>query len=264
LYHAASASAFPALFAVGVTTAACASLIVVGVAATMGGLDLTIAVALGQLCLLITPLIATRLVGRNAHALGLARGPWIYGLAALLIGVSAWYINVRLVALFDVGDARVLEQLIDHWPLGLMIATLALFPAVCEEVLFRGALLRGLATRFHAPVAIGLSALTFSAYHLNLVQLIPTFTLGLVFGLIALRAGSSLPTMLAHFVNNSIALLIARGELPMLANREGTGWFDRHPALTLAGATALTTTGIAIAMVAPRALARAEPRGELA
>ncbi len=254
LYHAASTSAFTALGAVGITATAWASLIVVGVGAVLGGLDLSLALALGQLCLLVVPVIWTRIAGKGLAALGLARASWLYAIAGLLIGASAWYINISIVALLDVPkDIAAFEQVINQWPLAVSIVTIAVLPAVCEEALFRGALLRGLATRFHMPMAIGLSALVFSAYHMNLVQLIPTFTLGLVFGLIALRAASSLPTMLAHFANNSIALLVSRSELPMLANREGTGWFDRHPTWTLAGATALTTTGIAIAMVAPRA-----------
>ena len=260
LYHAASTSAFTALGAVGITATAWASLLVVGVSAVLGGLDVFIALGLGQLCLLAVPVIWTRITGTGRHALGLARTSWLYGIAALLIGASAWYINIRIVSLFDMPkDIAAFEQVINEWPLAISIVTIGVLPAICEEALFRGALLRGLATRFHMPMAIGLSALVFSAYHMNLVQLIPTFTLGLVFGMIALRAASSLPTMLAHFVNNTVALLVSSVELPMLANREGTGWFDRHPAWTLAGATALTTTGIAIAMVAPRGLTPRAP-----
>lgn len=259
LYHAASASAFPALLAVGIAAASWATLIVVGMVALMTGLRIPLAVAIGQFCLVAVPVIAMRMGGRSAHTLGLARTAPHYAIAALLIGASTWYINVQIVSLFEFEKITAFEQLIDVESLPIMILTIALAPAVCEEILFRGVLLRGLATRFHATFAIALSALMFSAYHMNLVQLIPTFTLGCVLGLVALRAASSLPTMLAHFVNNTIALVISRGDLPMLANRDGTGWMDRHPTLTLAGATALTTTGIAIAMVAPRAPA---PRAE--
>jgi membrane protease YdiL (CAAX protease family) len=254
LYHAASASAFSALAAVGITATAWGTLIVVGVSVALGGLDITVALTLGQLCLLVVPVIAMRIGGRTVAALGIARAPWQYAIAALLVGSSAWYINIWIVSLIQINtEIAVFKQLLDELPLLATLASIALAPAICEEVLFRGVLLRGLATRFHPPAAIGLSALAFAAYHMNFVQLIPTFTLGCVLGLIALRAASSLPAMLAHFVNNTIALLMSRGDLPMLSNRDSTGWFDRHPTLTLAGATALTTTGIAIAMIAPKA-----------
>ncbi len=260
LYHAASASAFPALVAVGITTAAWATLIVVGLAAVFGGLGLTVAIAMGQLGMLAVPVIAIRVGRRGAQAIGLARAPWQYAIAALLIGASTWYINVRIVDLLAVRtDFAAIEQLVDQSSLVVTLLAIAVAPAVCEEILFRGVLLRGLATRFHATFAIAISAVVFAAYHMNLVQLIPTLTLGCVLGLIALRAASSLPTMLAHFINNTIAVVIARGDLPMLSNRDHTGWMDRHPTLALIGATALTVSGIAIAMVAPRAPA---PRAE--
>lgn len=251
MYHADSASAFSALGAVGITAAACGSLLVVGVTAALGGLPLSVALALGQLCLLVVPVIATRVARLGPLALGLGRPPARPLLAAVLIGVSAWYINIRLVALFEVPEVTVFEQVLDRWSLATSLFAIALLPAICEEVVFRGVLLRGLATRFRAPIAIALSAVVFSAYHMNLVQLLPTFTLGIAFGIIALRAASVVPTMLAHFLNNGIAIVIARVDLPVLANRDGTGLFDRHPTLTLAGATALTTTGIAIAMATP-------------
>lgn len=254
MYHAVPASAFSASVAIGITASAWGTLIVVGVTAALGGLDLSLALALGQLCLLAVPVIALRIAGRSAAALGFARPPGRALIAAVLIGVSAWYLNVRLVSLLSIDrEIAVFEQTVGQWPLGISLLTIALLPAICEEVLFRGVLLRGLATRFHAPVAIGISAIVFAVYHMNLVQLLPTLTLGLLLGVIALRAASAVPTMLAHLLNNTIAILMSRAELPWLATREGTGWVDRHPTLTLAGAAALTTTGLAIVLAGPRA-----------
>jgi len=223
----------------------------------LGGLDLSGALALGQLCLLAVPLIAMRLAHTDSRSIGVARAPLSYGAAALLVGVSLWYVNVRLVSLIDVpeSDLRLLEQMIDKPSLVVAVLTIGVLPAISEEIVFRGVLVRGLATRFHAPIAIGIAAAVFSLYHLNPVQMLPTFTLGLALGTIALRAGSSLPTMLCHAANNIVALLIGRGELPGLMSPDHTGWLDQHPTLALAGATATTTTGIAIAMVSPRAAA---------
>ncbi len=254
MYHAASASAFTALGAVGITASAWGTLIVVGVAVALGGAELSIALAAGQLCLLVVPVVAMRLAKRRPMAIGIARPHGLHLVGAALVGVSAWYINVRIVSLLEVPrDIVAFERAIDDWPLAITLLTIALLPALCEEVVFRGVLLRGLATRFHAPMALALSALVFSAYHMNLVQLIPTFTLGVVFGVIALRAASAVPTMFAHLLNNGIAILVSRNDLPWLASRDGSGWMDRHPTLSLVGAGALTTTGIAIALLGPRA-----------
>ena len=90
LYHAASASAFTALGAAGITAAAWATLIVVGVGAALGGLDLAITLALGQLCLVVVPAVAARIGGKSRLALGLARTSWLYAIAAVLIGGTAF------------------------------------------------------------------------------------------------------------------------------------------------------------------------------
>jgi membrane protease YdiL (CAAX protease family) len=253
LYHAAPGSAFSALGALGITFAAWATLIVVGVVVVLAGLPTMAALALGQVCLLAAPLVAMRLTQRNLGALGFARAPGVHVLGAILVGTSMWYVNLRLVSLLPIPDRKLvgIEQLIDTPPLLVVLLAVAVLPAICEEVLFRGVLVRGFASRIHAWIAIPLAALLFSIYHLNLVQLVPTFTLGIVLGAIALRANSAVPTMLAHGINNMIAILIARGEIAWLSSADGSGWLDRHPTLGLVGATATTTTGIAIAMVGP-------------
>jgi membrane protease YdiL (CAAX protease family) len=255
LYHASPNSSFSALAAVGITATAWATLLAVGIGIALGGAPIELAIMAGQLCLLAVPVGIMRLQGRSIGALGIARPAWQHVVAGMLVGVSAWYVNIRLVSLLPLPreGVQVLEQVVDQMPLSSLLLSMVVLPAICEEILFRGVLLRGLASRFHPPIAILLAAMVFSLYHLNLVQLLPTLTLGLALGVIALRAGSSLPTMLAHALNNAIAVLVAREEMPALANRAGTGWLDQHPTLALAGATATTTAGIAIALIGPRA-----------
>ena len=78
------------------------------------------------------------------------------------------------------------------------------------------------------------------------MQALPTLTLGFLLAVIAIRADSVLPTMLAHALNNVLAIVISRAELPALG-----GWLDRHPALALAGGAGATACGIAIAARGP-------------
>ena len=59
-------------------------------------------------------------------------------------------------------------------------------------------------------------------------------------GLIAIRADSVVPSMIAHAINNAAAIAMSRGELPGLA-----GWVNAHPAPVLAGCVAVTALGIA-------------------
>jgi sodium transport system permease protein len=227
-----------------------------------------VAIAVGQLGLVVIPFVAMRITDRSIQALGLRRVPSRFVIAGMLVGVSAWYINMRVVELIDFDETRTtgLAQLVERPTLGVVLIAIALAPAVCEEVLFRGVLARGLATRFHPWAAIVASSVLFSVYHLNPVQMLPTFTLGIVLGTIALRAGSAIPTMIAHLLNNAMALIVARDEVPGLAS-----WLENHPTIALAGAIALTAIGIVMTLVGsaadplpssfPRATAR--PRGSL-
>jgi membrane protease YdiL (CAAX protease family) len=92
---------------------------------------------------------------------------------------------------------------------GLHLAVLALFAGliapVCEELLFRGLLLRGLRRRFSPVVAVTLSALVFALAHPALdptwgtFVIVPAlFGMGAVSGAIAVRRGDLSVSILLH------------------------------------------------------------------
>ncbi|HLL23635.1 MAG TPA: CPBP family intramembrane glutamic endopeptidase, partial [Kofleriaceae bacterium] len=211
LYHVRPGSAaFTALGSVGVVCAATATMLVGAVIATGAQLPVMAIAVIAQALMLVVPIAAMRGSDRPWAAIGLARArDTRYYLAALLIGASAWYLNMRLVSALPVRDEdEQLVALIDRPSTLVVLLAVAVAPALCEEVLFRGVLVRGLATRLPRIAAIVLGAAVFSLYHMRVVQLVPTFTLGLVLGYLALRARSALPGVLAHFSNNAIALLV--------------------------------------------------------
>ena len=94
-------------------------------------------------------------------------------------------------------------------PLALDLLALALVPAVCEELLFRGVLLRAL-LRFDRTAALLFSSLAFGAFHGSLFKLLPTAAIGLLLALLALRSASLLPSMLAHAANNTLVIALYR------------------------------------------------------
>ena len=93
-----------------------------------------------------------------------------------------------------------------------------------EEWLCRGMILRGLLnSRKTKPVwAIVISAAFFALIHLNPWQAIPAFILGCLFGYVYYKTGSLKLTMLMHFANNTVALII--GQIPEFA--EADNWKD--------------------------------------
>lgn len=91
---------------------------------------------------------------------------------------------------------------------GLAIAMifLVITAPVCEELLVRGILLTAL--RKHGEwFGIIVSALVFGFIHGNLDQLPYAFVVGILYGLLAVRSGSVIPSMILHSVNNLLVVL---------------------------------------------------------
>ncbi|MGM0546954.1 MAG: CPBP family intramembrane glutamic endopeptidase [Bacteroidota bacterium] len=93
----------------------------------------------------------------------------------------------------------------------LLIATLfhvAVVPAICEEVLYRGYVLSAFQKSWGIWPAIIISGLLFGLYHVQLSNLIPLATLGILFAFITWISRSIIPAIVAHFVNNGGSALM--------------------------------------------------------
>ena len=99
----------------------------------------------------------------------------------------------------------------------------ALVPAICDELAFRGVILRGLQHSFRPRNAVFLSAFFFALFHMNVFLFIPTFVLGVILGLLTLRSRSLLPAILFHLLHNGVLIALiplshySEGTLPQLA-----------------------------------------------
>ena len=89
-----------------------------------------------------------------------------------------------------------------------VLFVVAVLPAVTEELIFRGILLDGLKKNFPSWAAVLLCGGIFAVYHQRPEQTIYQFCCGAAYALLALRAGSVLPTVLAHFLNNALIIIL--------------------------------------------------------
>jgi hypothetical protein len=105
----------------------------------------------------------------------------------------------------------------------LVLLAIGLAPALGEELLFRGFLLRWLGTHLPGPAAVLGSAALFGAAHLDPVHGVAAFLLGAYLGAVAWRAGSVRAPMLCHAANNTLAVLGVRGAVPELGE-PGDPW----------------------------------------
>lgn len=249
LYHASRAPAVEPSAAAGIVLAAVASYLV---AAALTPATLRFVVA--QLALVVVAGVGAGLShpARPLAALGLRGARLRFFAAGIAVGATAWYVNATVVdwlfakLALPKDQAIHLQGLVDRPPLWQAIAMFALVPAVCEEIVFRGVLARAIGRRLPLLAAAVISAAVFSAYHLSLVQALPTLALGVALAVIAIRADSVAPAIVGHAINNAMAIAVSRGALPELA-----GWMGRHPVAALAGCAAVTAGGIAIAARGP-------------
>lgn len=91
----------------------------------------------------------------------------------------------------------------------LLVAALgmAVAPALGEEFLFRGLLLRALDRRFGWILATLLSSALFGIVHVDLAQGLGASVLGIYFALVSIATASVWPVVLCHLANNLSALL---------------------------------------------------------
>lgn len=249
LYHASRAPAVEPRVAVGIVLAAIASYLLAGMVAPAGWWFVVAQVAMAVVA---GAAVAIAHRGRRLAALGLRGARLRFFAAGIAVGATAWYLNAALVDWLFAKLALPREQaihlqtLVDRPPLWRALAMFVVLPAVCEEIVFRGVLARSIARRTSLIAAAGISAAVFSAYHLSLVQALPTLTLGALLAVIAIRADSIAPSMVAHALNNALVIAVARGALPEL-----TGWLGRHPVAGLAGCAVATAGGVMIAARGP-------------
>jgi ABC-type Na+ efflux pump permease subunit/membrane protease YdiL (CAAX protease family) len=137
------------------------------------------------------------------------------------------------------------------WASWLLIAVL---PAVCEELLFRGWMLTALAGRRPAPgralAAVAIQAACFAAFHLLPERMPQTFALGLLLGWLTLRSASILPAMLAHLVHNTVPLALYALTVDAVPRVEPVAF--GLPGAVVAGAVGCLAAGLGIAWIVTR------------
>jgi hypothetical protein len=195
-------------------------------------------------------------LGLGPGRLGKARGALaLAGFLALSNGVHRAVLALGLLEGTTLAELdRVVREASPAQP-WLVLLAIGLAPALGEELLFRGLLLRWLATRLPGPAAVLGSAVLFGAAHLDLVHGVAAFLLGAYLGAVAWRAGSVRPPMLCHAANNSLAVLGVQGAVPELGDA-GDPWLA-----ALALALAALCLALALGLLQPHTPSADADRG---
>jgi len=185
-------------------------------------------------------------------------------LAALCFGCSTWILALRWTEIqqrllpMDSNVARMLEQklvwLMEIDPL-VLVFFLAVVPALCEELFFRGYALSGLRSSLGKTGSVVVVAIAFGMTHYSAQRLVTTAVLGLLLGLLVVQYRSIWPAIIAHFMHNAVSITANHpaGLRPWLV---GLGYPEAAdapvPGTWVVAAGVLVAIGVLICLLSPR------------
>ena len=115
--------------------------------------------------------------------------------------------NERLNELFPAYD-KILEMTFSGQSTALIVVVLGILGPLGEELTFRGLSLRRALHSMEPWRAIVLTALFFGLFHMNMIQFLYAFPLGILFGILYYKSGKLWPPAVAHMAANLIVILL--------------------------------------------------------
>lgn len=127
----------------------------------------------------------------------------VYIFAGITLITAMAYINSLIVSFLGIssGGAEMEGASADNYTFILAFITTAIVPAICEEFLFRGAIMHSL-LKFGKVPAILISGVMFGLMHMNFSQFFYATAAGIFLGWVACETGSIYCGMLIHFSQN--------------------------------------------------------------
>lgn len=171
-------------------------------------------IAATQLFILALPLIAAFYLKADFKKTFKLKLPCIKDIIGTLILWIGTFILANLVGnillyLFPENEEVVtqLNIILKGDNLWITLLVVALLPAICEELFFRGFIYSSLEGSVKVRNAVIINGLMFALYHIDFVRIIPTFILGAAFAFAVSKSGSIFLSIAMHFVNNAVGVL---------------------------------------------------------
>lgn len=205
--------------------------------------------AVNELILLALGIGTAAISGADLKAVFQFRKPKlteVFGTLVLWLGCYFFTIMVTMIVTFffpkemtAVGTG--LSRMFTSVPFVVSIFIVSLMPAVCEEILFRGAFFNSMWNGIHNKwLVIFIVSIVFGVFHGSVWRFIPTCILGIAMGYLMFETNNMFCNMLFHAVNNAVPLILLYG---MQAVMHAAGMEQM-----LEGAEA-TAAGISLAVV---------------
>jgi len=205
--------------------------------------DFAVLALVSSLVVIATPaLLMTVMLTTNYRKTLLLRRPrWqtipaAVGLAIMLhpLTILMQHLVVTLYPVNEEALAEVQRLIGGSANLWMLLLVMAVVPAICEELAFRGFILSGFRHLGHKWRAIVLTSLLFGMSHAIFQQSVLAFFMGLIIGYLAVQTASVFPCMVFHICHNGLALAISRLDASWAENSPLGRWLlvDNEGALT--------------------------------
>lgn len=140
---------------------------------------------------------------------------WLKVLTIVVIAVTAILLISPVVSLIDYSltfigynpENSLPYEMNNVFTFIVGIIVMAVLPAVCEELLFRGLILKGIQSKFGPHLSIVISAAMFTLLHGSLQQTFYQFILGTLLGYAMYYGKSIIYPIVLHFVNNLVVVI---------------------------------------------------------
>lgn len=169
-----------------------------------------------EIFIVLIPALVISSTGNIKEILKIKKTPAINVLKTVIVTVLAYPVILLLNGIF----LSLLRNFIEYknFPMEVMLQNVSLVnylifmcfvPAICEEVFFRATLTNAYNV-YGVKFSIVCSAVVFALFHFDIQNFVAPFFLGLLFSTLIELTGSIYPAIIAHFINNVIAVLSAR------------------------------------------------------
>lgn len=164
----------------------------------------------------VLPVLACIYIKGNAREifkLNIPKGKDLLGSVCLYLGVGSLSLLIsNLLSMAFPDNSQGLNEeyakLLDGISFVPALLLIALVPAVCEELMFRGYMFTAFRQKMSLPKAIFFVSVLFGISHMSLIKIIPTAILGAALAYAIYKADSIAASSLIHFLNNAFSVFI--------------------------------------------------------
>lgn len=164
----------------------------------------------------VLPVLACIYIKGNAREifkLNIPKGKDLLGSVCLYLGAGSLSLLIsNLLSMAFPDNSQGLNEeyakLLDGISFVPALLLIALIPAVCEELMFRGYMFTAFRQKMSLPKAIFFVSVLFGLSHMSLIKIIPTAVLGAALAYAIYKADSIAASSLIHFLNNAVSVFI--------------------------------------------------------